>query len=129
MPETRWGRDALLLLLAVPTFVAVGVLARSGQWFPQQYAHQFFVAKGLVGLLAVVLLVWHMARTWPTTLSTGQRLRYLALLIGATATGSASTSQFNDDLPVTGANVAGFIFAVFVVVAMVASLLEDAQNR
>lgn len=130
MPENRWSRDVLLLLLAVPTFVAIGVLARDdGSWFPQQYAHQFYLVKGLVGLAAVCLLVLHMGRTWPHTLSTGQRLRYLALLVGTTATGSASTTQFSSDLPVLGANVAGLLFAAVVAVAMCVSLREDAQRQ
>lgn len=129
MPEPRWGRDALLLLLAVPALVAVAVLARSGAWFPQEYAQAFYIVKGLVGLVAVCLLVTHMSRTWPYTLSTGQRLRYLALLVGTTAAGSSSTTQFAKDQPVLGLNVAGLLFATTVAIAMCVSLSEDASRQ
>ncbi len=129
MPRTRVGRDALLVLLCLPTLVAVGLLGQTGDGlFPQQYSHEFYVAKGLVGLVAVVLLIVHMSQSWERTGGTGQRLRYLALLVGTVSASSASTTQFADDFPVLGLNLAGFLFVLVVALAAAVSLIEDARR-
>lgn len=126
MPTSRAARDGLLLLLSLPAIAALGVLARAGAGvFPQQYAHEFYVVKGCVGLVAVVLLLVHMSRAWNHIDTTDQRLRYLALMVGTVTTGSASTSQFTDDLPVQGVNIAGLLFVVVVSLAMTVSINAD----
>ena len=129
MPRSRFGRDALLALLAIPSVIAAGALGQADESvFPQQHAHTFYVVKGLVGLAAVLLMLWHMSATWRHIKSTDQRLRYLALLVLITAVASGSTEQISSDVPVTGRNIVGLIGAVLVVVAMVASIRHDAHR-
>ena len=54
-------------------------------WFPQQYAAEFYATKGVLALVATLLLIVHMNLTWSTVKTRGQRLRYLSLLYFAQA--------------------------------------------
>jgi hypothetical protein len=129
MPETRWGRDLLLTLIVLLGVAGTGLLGGSdGGWFPQRYAHDFYVAKGLTAVVAVVLILWHMSRAWPTVTTSGQRLRYLALLMVTVLIASSSTAQIDARVPVAGRNIGGLLAAVLVIVAMVVSLRQDRRQ-
>lgn len=129
MPESRLGRDLLLALIVLLAVAGTGVLGGSSAgWFPQGQAHTFYVVKGLAGVIAVVLILTHMARAWPTVTTSGQRLRYIALLMVTVLIASASTQQIEDGVPVSGRNVGGLLAAVLVIVAMVVSIRQDRRR-
>src|SRR5690349_13749092 len=122
MPRTRVGRDVLLAIIAL---VALGLLASDdGTWFPQQYAPQFYLTKGIIGVVAVLAILVHMSRAWPSIGSTAQRLRYLLLLGFVVVVCAASTAQYDASAPVTGRNVAGFILALLTIPVAILSMRE-----
>jgi hypothetical protein len=106
------------------------VLAAAGGvgWFPQEYAQAFNVAKGLTGLLAVVLLVAHMDRVWSTeALTLGRRLRYLALLAFVVVVAGGSVEQINQATVVSYRNLGGMVATLTAVAAAVVSIWESRQ--
>lgn len=123
MPRTRWGRDGLLVVLAL---VGLGLLAHDhAEWFPQRWAHEFYVVKAVAGLVAVVTTVTHMARTWPRVGTTAQRLRYLLLLGFVMVVATGSTAQYEMDVPVTGRSIAGLALAVMATPVALLSIRQD----
>lgn len=129
MPQTRAGRDALLALIVLLGIAGTGALGGSdGAWFPQRYAHAFYVTKGLIAVVAVLLTLLHMSRAWPTVTNSGQRLRYIALLMVTVLIASGSTAQIDEGAPVAGRNVGGLLAAVLVVVAMLVSIRQDRRR-
>lgn len=126
MPTSRAGRDALLVLIVALGVIGTGALGgTSAGVIPQEHSHAFYVTKGLVAVTAVILTLIHMSRTWPSIRSTGQRLRYIALLMVTVLIASGSTAQIDEDAPVAGRNVGGLIAAALVIVAMVVSIRQD----
>lgn len=129
MPTSRLGRDLLLAFIAVFAVVGTGLLGGSqASWFPQNHAHDFYIAKGILGVVAVCLIIWHMCRTWPNVTTSGQRLRYIALLMVTVLIASGSTAQLDEGVPVSGRNVGGLLAAVLVIVAMVVSIRQDRRE-
>lgn len=129
MPETRWGRDALLLLILALAVFGTGFLGGSGaDWFPQEHAHDFYIAKGLVAVVAVCLILAHMSHAWPSIRTSGQRLRYIALLMVTVLIASGSTAQLDEGVPVSGRNVGGLLAALLVIVAMTVSIRQDRRG-
>lgn len=82
----------------------------------------------LTALTAVLLVLFHMARTWQFVGSTAQRLRYLCLLAFVWLVASASVAQSAEDAPIAGRNVAGFLVSAFTIVAMVVSIRHDRRR-
>lgn len=127
MPATKPGRDVLLGAIGL---VSLGLLARdSADWFPQQYAPQFYAVKGLVGILAVLIMIVHMSQAWPRIGTSAQRFRYLLLLGFVVVVGSSSTTQLGESAPVTGRNVAGFLLALLTIPVAAASMRQDRAHR
>ena len=125
MPRTRTARNLLLLIVVTLGITSTGLLGGSGQWFPQEHAHSFYVVKGLVAVTATVLLIAHMSMTWHRVTTAGQRLRYIALLMLTTLIASGSTAQLHESAPVAGRNVGALLAALLVIVAMVVSIQQD----
>lgn len=129
MPETPSGRSLLLVALAFPAGLGLTVLATGdGPLLPQSWTDEFYVAKGLIGLVAAVLVVVHMSHTWGFVDSTAQRLRYLCLLAFVWLVASASVAQQSEGAVVAGRNVAGFVLCVFTVAAMMVSIRHDRRR-
>jgi hypothetical protein len=91
----------------------------------EPWAHEFFIMKGLIGLLATVLIIVHMVRTWHEPLSLGRRLRYYALLLMSTLITTGSYEQIHDSASVNIRNVMGIAGAALIAVAAVVSLMEE----
>lgn len=128
MPESRAGR-VLLVAVAVPAALGLALLAASeGSLLPRAWAGEFYVVKGTTALVAVLLVLWHMSRTWASVTSTAQRLRYLCLLAFVWLVASASVAQSAEDAPIAGRNVAGFLACVLTIVAMVVSIHADRRR-
>lgn len=98
-------------------------------WFPQQYAHEFYVVKGCLALLATLGIIWHMSRTWSTVETLGRRLRYYSLLYFAVLITYASVEQITLDALVAPRNIGSVIGVFLVVAAVVVSLREDKPHR
>lgn len=129
MPRSRLARDGLLALILLLGVAGTGLLGQGGAgWFPQEYAHEFYVVKGLVAAVAVVLIIVHMSRAWPTVVTSGQRLRYIALLMVTILIASGSNAQIEEAAPVSGRNVGGLLAAGLVIVAMVVSIRQDRNS-
>jgi hypothetical protein len=95
---------------------------------PQPWAHAFYVVKGLTAVAAVVLAGVHMADTWANIPTLAQRLRYFFLLLTVVVIAGGSTAQFQEDAPVHGRNVGGFLIAATACVAMVVSIRQDRRR-
>jgi hypothetical protein len=126
MPNSRSGRTALLGLCVLFGMLATGFLGGSGaSFFPDQYSHAFYVTKGIVGVVAVILILIHMSRAWPNVGTSGQRLRYIALLMVTILIASGSTAQLDEGVPVSGRNIGALLAALLVIAAMVVSIRQD----
>lgn len=106
----------------------VELLLGSVTWFPQEYAHDFYATKGSLALVATLMVVVHMVRTWPTVVRTGQRLRYLSLLYFCALVTFASVEQVHEAETVDYRNLGGMLGCVLVIVAMAVSLREDRRR-
>lgn len=105
-------------------------LATNGvDWFPQQYADTFNVIKGLIGLVAVVLLIAHMDRVWThEALTLGRRLRYIALLAFVVVVGGGSAEQINQHALVNYRNLGGMVATILGLAAAVVSIWESRRK-
>lgn len=93
-------------------------------------AHAFYVAKGVAALVATILLVWHMSRTWDSISTWGQRLRYYSLLYFAVLLTEASVEQTAQQIvSIYPRNVFGIGGAVLLLAAGAVSLAESRRNR
>lgn len=100
-------------------------------WFPQNYAHDFYVAKGIIGVIAVILLLWHMSRSWDRfdpEGGIGQRLRYLTLFYFAVLATSASVEQIKQNVVVNYRSLGAIGGATLLVVTAVVSLSESSRK-
>jgi uncharacterized membrane protein len=97
-------------------------------WFPQDYAHTLFIAKGTLALAATLLVVMHMAHTWNVVVTRGQRLRYMALLYLTANVAFASVEQVGQDLLVSYRHLSSTVGTVVVIAAMVISIVEDRRR-
>lgn len=98
-------------------------------WFPQEYAHEFYVAKGLLALTATIGIVWHMSRTWNRVESRGRRLRYYSLLYFAALITLASVEQTAEGASVETRNIGAAVGVALVLYAAYVSLREDPPRR
>src|ERR1044072_3646831 len=94
-------------------------------WFPQQYAETFFVAKGVVALVAACCVVGHMAHTWNRVTAHGQRLRYFSLLAFVFLLASSSVEQVQDAELVDYRNLGAVVVLALTISAMAVSIRED----
>lgn len=86
---------------------------------------QFYIAKGLIAVVAVVLLIVHMQMSWPLIKKWGQRLRYLTLAAFAMNVAYASTDQTFDNLEVRGPYISAMFCILLLVATMIVSIWED----
>lgn len=106
------------------------LLASGVPWFPQEYAATFYWAKGLLSLVATLLVVAHMNTAFADeVMSRGRRMRYYALLIAATVLTAGSAEQLKDGVVVSYRNFGGMFLAAFITAAMVVSIAESRRKR
>jgi hypothetical protein len=126
MPRTSWGRGILLGLVAL---LGLGVLANSqADWFPRSWDAEFYAVKGLLGIVAVLVMLVHMSRAWPHIGTLAQRLRYLLLLGFVVVVGAASSAQYEAGAPVTGRNLAAFVLAGLTIPVAIVSMRQDRRR-
>lgn len=107
----------------------IEVLFETGvPWFPQNYADDFYVAKGILALIATLFLIAHMSRTWARTDGWGQRLRYLTLFYFAVLLTASSVEQTSQHALVNYRNIGGIVGAVLCIVAAAVSLHETRRK-
>jgi hypothetical protein len=85
----------------------------------------FFAVKGIVAVVAVTLLIFHMNEEWAGVPNWGRKLRYLTLLGYAFSVTYASIEQHIDGAEINSRNVFGFAVTVLLVVTMVVSIRES----
>jgi Na+/citrate or Na+/malate symporter len=95
----------------------------------QDHAQTFMVAKGLLALVATVLVVVHMSLTWDDVATWSQRLRYLSLLALIGLVAFASPEQVGEGIPVSWRHVGGAGATLLVIVAMVVSIRQDLRSK
>lgn len=97
-------------------------------WFPADWAHEFYILKGIVALLGTVLLIAHMvSKREPMTL--GQTLRYLTLLYLAVLITGASVEQTSQHAVVNYRNLAVIPGVLLLIVAAAVSLYESRRRH
>lgn len=98
------------------------------EWFDQDYAHEFYVIKGVVALLATCLLILHMTQTWDRTSGFGQQCRYLTLMYLSGLITFASVEQVKVGETVDYRNLGGMVGAALILLAAVVSIREDRRR-
>jgi hypothetical protein len=98
----------------------------------------FFVVKGVIGLIAVGLLVVHMNRSWHTfdrdpvtrqLVGKGQRLRYVTLFAAVVLLTGASAEQIHDAAKIESRNVGAMVVAVLALYSAIVSVREASPRR
>jgi F0F1-type ATP synthase assembly protein I len=88
----------------------------------------YFVVKGTIATLAVVLLVWHMNDQWSKVASKGRRLRYLTLFCFAVLVIARSGNQVHGNADIDSFAIGGMFNVCLLVYAMVVSIREDREK-
>ena len=93
----------------------------------------FFVVKGVLGVIAVSGLLWHMLKVWnrlDDRGGVGQRMRYITLFYFAVFITSVSTYQVGSDVTVVNARShAAFFGAALLAVVAIVSIREFKEKR
>lgn len=113
--------------VSIMALVPLGIVG----WFPQEFAPQFYMLKGLLAVAATVLLLVHMTRRWPVLLSEhrlGKRMRYLTLLAYAVLVTGASVEQVHDGSLVSYRNLGSAIVSILLLVTIIISMREERQR-
>lgn len=90
-------------------------------------ADVFFVAKGVIAFIGVILLVWHMWLDWSKVTALGQRLRYLTLFGFAASVVGRSVVQANTDAPIDAGAKSAFVCVCLLVITMLVSIRESSR--
>lgn len=88
----------------------------------------FYISKGLLAMLGVVLLIWHMASSWDDIAKLGQRLRYITLLWFASTITQASVHQIQVHRPIELSSILTFVGCVLLVITMIVSIKESRET-
>lgn len=88
----------------------------------------FYIAKGLVSLVATALLLWHMRAVKRGPVSLDRWLRYLSLLFFAVLITGASFDQVMSDAPISWYNVGGLVGAALLILTVCVSISEDRRR-
>lgn len=105
------------------------LLADGISWFPQEYATLFYWTKGLIALVATLLVISHTNTAFATeVMSLGRRLRYYSLLVASIVLTGSSVEQVNEGVLVNYRNLGGMVLALFITVAMVVSIAETKRR-
>lgn len=117
---------AVVLMLAAITSPGEEVV--DWAWL-QAHAHQYYVAKGLLSGVGVVLIIAHMIQVWNDEMMLlGQRLRYLSLFFFASLIAATSADQAQVADQVTTRNLGGGVGSILVVIAMIVSIREARRS-
>lgn len=88
----------------------------------------FFVIKGVVGILSVLLLTYHMT-TSEKVMRRPQRMRYITLLGFAVVVAGGSARQFAAHEHVEPEHWGSMMMSVFLVVTAVVSIYDERKHR
>lgn len=94
-------------------------------WFPQDQAHDFYVLKGILSLVATIVYLVHMVRTWGGLKSVAQQGRYLCLLYFAVLITFASAEQVQQGVLVDYRNLGGMFGAILLLTVAIISIVHD----
>lgn len=120
----RWVASAVTGIAALAVFTVWAAEA-----FPQEHAKTFYTVKAAIGVIAVVLTIVHMDRTWESLRSGAQMSRYVMLLFGTVLASAGSWEQIASGVGVERRNIGGMEFLIGVCFAMVWSLREDLRRH
>jgi hypothetical protein len=88
----------------------------------------FFAIKGIISVLSVVLLIFHMS-TSPQVIRRAQRMRYISLLGFAVVVTGKSAKQVSDNSSIQIDNAAVFIVSVFLLLTAIVSIRDERTHR
>ena len=97
-------------------------------WFPQSWATEFFAIKGVLGMVATILFIMHMARSWSQRICLSQRMRYISLLAFSVMITGAPVEQIHDGALVNYRNLGAGLCIVWMVVTSLVSIFHDAHD-
>lgn len=97
-------------------------------WFPQEYAGQFYLFKGILAVVTTIMVIGHMMHTWRDVTTWGRRLRYFALLAFTALIAFASAEQIDEEVLVSYRNLGAVLVLLLTMVAMVVSIREDLRK-
>ena len=93
-------------------------------WMPDTWVEPIITLKGLIALVSVLLLLWHMTQAWCCVRSIGQKLRYLTLLAYAILVAGASLEQLHEGAMLSYRHLGSVFVTSLLVVAATVSLRE-----
>lgn len=96
-------------------------------WWPEWAVVPFFYAKALAALVATILVIAHMSKTWRTVETRGRRFRYYVLLGYSALVTGASVGQVHAGTPVNWWNIGGLVLSLVLIYAMCVSIAEDGK--
>jgi len=105
------------------------ITAGTVSWFPQQYAEWLFLFKGTLGMISVIMLIWHMNQAWCCIKRPSQQMRYLTLLAYAVLVAGASVEQVSEGELVSYRHLGSVVVVLMLIVSMVVSMLDDQHNH
>src|SRR5438270_13708240 len=114
------------------TLVALVTNTGDVSWFPPEWTHGFYLVKGFLGLVSLLLLVFHMTITWNhvvTKGTKGQVLRYLALLFYTGVVSGSTVEQLKEGQPIHYRNLGVLVAILVTIAAMVTSIREDLERE
>jgi hypothetical protein len=98
-------------------------------WFPQEYAEQFFIIKGLLALLSTIVYMCHMMQKWPRVECVSQQLRYISLLTFSVLITGSSVEQVHDEMLVNWRNLGAMAATVLLLVTAIVSIVHERHGR
>lgn len=114
------------LLLGLP---GPPLIADDGWLFDPANAREFYLVKGFLGVVAVVLYLAHMTMVFGRLRDRDQQLRYLCLLGMALLITSASAEQVRESADVNWRNVGALGMVVLLIVTAAVSIVADKRRR
>lgn len=100
-------------------------------WFPPHWIHIFYMTKGCLGLVALLMVVWHMSHTWDHVIANGtkgQVLRYICLLLYTATVVGSTVEQIHVTNEIHYLNLANFVVIIVTILAMLVSITEDQER-
>lgn len=98
-------------------------------WLPIEWHQPLLMVKGLLAVVSVMMLIYHMNQRWAGIESTAQRARYYSLLAYAILVAGSSAEQVAEGMLLSYRHLGSILVTLGLVVAMVISIHECREKE